>query len=78
MRALRKKLNIFMFFFITFSYYDVLHIRIGDLDWCKCGHGKNETREINCLCGRDVNVIFIASGKIPEREGSISPYRFYG
>ena len=28
---------------------DLLHIRIGNLDWCKCRHCKNEAREIDCL-----------------------------
>ena len=28
---------------------NLLHIRIGSLDWCKSGHCKNEAREIHCL-----------------------------
>ena len=60
------------------SAADLLHIRIGNLDWCKCRHCKNEAREIDCLCCREVNAMLIASAKIPEREGSISPCRFYG
>ena len=32
------------------SAADLLHVRIGNLDWCKCGHCKNEVREIDCLC----------------------------
>ena len=31
------------------SASDLLHIRIGNLSWCKCGHCKNEAREIDCL-----------------------------
>ena len=27
------------------SAADLLRIRIGNLDWCKCGHGKNEARQ---------------------------------
>ena len=60
------------------SAADLLHIRKGNLDWRKCGHCKSETREIDCLCCREVNAMLIASAKIPEREGSISPCRFYG
>ena len=56
----------------------LLHIRIGNLDWCKCRHCKNEGKEIDCLSCREVNAILIASAKIPEREGSISPCRFMG
>ena len=43
----------------------------GDLDWCKCGHCKNEAREIDGLCCREVNAMFVASG-------SILPSSFYG
>ena len=60
------------------SAADLLHIRTGNLDLCKCGHCKNEARKIDCLCCREVNAMLIASAKIPERKGSISPYRFYG
>ena len=31
------------------SAADLLRIRIGNLNWCKCGHGKNEAREVDCL-----------------------------
>ena len=64
--------------YIHASAADLLHIRIGNLDWCKCRHCKNEAREIDCLCCREVNAMLIASAKIPEREGSISPCRLYG
>ena len=63
----RKKLNIF-----TYSIW------IGNLDWCKCGHCKNEARDIDCLYCREVDAMLIASVKIPEREGSISLSSFYG
>ena len=56
----------------------LLHIRTGNLNWCKCGHCKNEARDIDCLCCREVDAIVIASAKIQEREGSISPCRFHG
>ena len=46
MRAMRKKRNIHT------SAVDLLHIRIGNLGWCKCRHFKNEAREIDCLCCR--------------------------
>ena len=42
---------------------DLLHIRIKNLDWYKCGHCKNEAREIDCLCCREVDVMLIASAK---------------
>ena len=57
---------------------DLLHIRIGNLDWCKCRHCKNEAREIDCLCCREVDAMLIASAKIPVCERSISPSSFYG
>ena len=43
----------------------------------KCGHCKNEAREIDCLCCREVNAMFIASAKIPEYERGISPSSFH-
>ena len=64
--------------YIDASAADLLDIRIENLDWCKCVHCKNEAREIDSLCCREVNAMIIASAKIPELEGSISPYRFYG
>ena len=57
---------------------NLLHIRIGNLNWCKWGHCKNKARETDCLCCREVDAMLIASVKIPEREGSISPSSFYG
>ena len=57
---------------------NLLQIRIGSLDWCKCWDGRNEAREIDCFCFREVDVMLIASGKIPEREDSISRSSFYG
>ena len=57
---------------------NLLHISIGNLDWRKCGHCKNEAREIDRLCCREVNAMLIASAKTPESEGSISPCRFHG
>ena len=61
------------------STADLLHIRIGNLTWCKCRHCKNEAREIDCPCClcREVDAVFIAMAKIPERKGSISPSSFY-
>ena len=56
----------------------LLHNTIRNLDWCKCGDYKNEAREVDCLCCREVNEMLIASAKIAEREGKISPCRFYG
>ena len=43
MRAVKKKLNIFT----------LLHIRIGNLNWRKCGNCKNEAREIDSLLWGD-------------------------
>ena len=44
----------------------------------KFGYCKNEAREIDCLCCREVDAMLIALAKIPEYEGSISPPSFYG
>ena len=69
---MRKRVNIHA------SAIDLLHIRIGSLDWCKCGFCKIEAREIDSLCFREVNVMLIALVKILEHEGSISLWIFYG
>ena len=63
---------------INISAADLLHIRIGNLDLCKCRDCKNEAGEIDSLCRREVDAMFIALAKIPECEGSISPSSFYG
>ena len=44
----------------------------------KCVHCKNEAREIDCLCYREVNAMLLASTKIPDHEGSMSLSSFYG
>ena len=57
MRAMRKKLNMFM-------------LQLPILDWYKYEHCKNEAREIDCLCClccRQVNAMLISSAKIPDR-----------
>ena len=36
-------------------FIDLLHIRIGNLDLCKCGHCQNEARETDCLCRKEVD-----------------------
>ena len=48
------------------SAADSLQIRIGNLNWCHCGHCKNETGEIDCLYCREVDAMLFASAKIPE------------
>ena len=63
---------------IRASVANSLHIRIGNLNWCKCGHCKNEAREIDCLCCREVDAMFTASAKITDHKGSIPPSSFYG
>ena len=60
------------------SAANLLHIRIGNLDWYKCLHCKNEAREIDCLCCRKVDAMLISSVKIPEREWNVSPSSVYG
>lgn len=32
-------------------------LRIGNLDWCTCSNCKFESREIDCLCCKEVNAI---------------------
>ena len=53
---------------IHVSAANLLHIRIGNLDWYKCRHCKNEVREIDCLCCTEVDAMLISSVKIPQRE----------
>ena len=74
MRAMRKKTK-----HIHASATDLLHIRIGSLNWYKCGHCKNEARKIDCLCCREIEVdtMLINSDKIPKCNGSISTSSFY-
>ena len=62
------------------STANLLHIRIGNIDWCKCGHCKNEARKIDCLCCREIEVdaVVIISAKIPQCVGKISPPAFMG
>ena len=52
MRAMRKKNK-----HIHVTATHLLHIRIRNLEWCKCGHCKNKARELDCLCCREVNVM---------------------
>ena len=71
MRARRKKLNIR-------SADDLLHIRIGNLGWCKFGHCKNQLREIDCLCCKEVDAMLNSPARILDRKGSISQSSFCG
>ena len=63
---------------IQVSSANLLHIKTENLDSCTCGHCKNESRDIDSLCCREVYVMIIASAKISEHQGSISPFSFYG
>ena len=71
-RAMRKKLKIFTF------QMSIYYILIGNLARCKCEHCKNEAREKDCPCRREVDAKLIALIKTPGRERSISPSSFYG
>ena len=51
-------------------------LRIENLNCCKCGHCKNEAREIDCLFCRMVDSMLSASAKIPEHKESISQPSF--
>ena len=44
----------------------------------ECRHCKNKTREIDCLCCKEVDAMLTASAKISEHEGSMSPSSLYG
>ena len=44
----------------------------------KRGRCKNEVTEIDFICCRELDAMLIASAKIPEREGSMSPFSFHG
>ena len=50
-RAVRKKIKS-----VYASAANLLHIGIENLNCCKGGHCKNEAREIDCLCGREIEV----------------------
>ena len=60
------------------SAANLLHTRLRNPNWWKCGHWKNEAREMGCLFCRELDAMFIAPAKIPEHEGSILPFSFYG
>ena len=71
MRAMRKK-------HIHASAADLFMLprkKIGNLNWCKC---KNEAREIDSLCCREVDAMVNASAKIPKSQGNILSSSFYG
>ena len=59
------------------STANLLHIRIGNFNWCKCGHCKIEAREVDCLHCRGVDAMLFPSTKILESKGSILPPSFY-
>ena len=63
---------------IQASAANLLHIRIGNLDWCKCNHFKNKAGEIDCLCCRGEDATLIALAKFPGHGGNISPSISYG
>ena len=42
------------------------------------GYCNNEARDIECVCCRELDTVLIASTKIPERVGGISPSSLYG
>ena len=50
------------------SAVNLLHIRIGNLDWCKCWNCKIDAR-IDCLCCREGNTMLSESAKVSECEG---------
>ena len=39
------------------SAADLSDIRIGNVDWWKCGYCKKEATEVDCFCCREVNAI---------------------
>ena len=50
----KETINIF-----TLQLPILLHIRIGNISWCKyqkSGYCKNEAREIDCLCCREIEM----------------------
>ena len=44
----------------------------------KWGHCNDDARDIDGICCRELDAMTIASAKLSEREGSISPSNFYG
>ena len=61
----------------NFQEHLFLHNNSGRL-LLKCGHYESEVREVNCLYCREVDAMLVASAKIREHEGGISPSSFYG
>ena len=51
---------------INTSAANLLRIKIGNLNWYKYGHWKNEAREIDHLCYTEVVAMLVAFAKIPE------------
>ena len=41
----------------------------------ECGRCSNKARDIDCICCRELDAMLIALAKIPECNGSISPFR---
>ena len=46
-----------------FMFIDLLHIKIGNLNWCECGHCKNEAREIDLFFCREVDAMLLLRPK---------------
>ena len=59
------------------SAANLLHIRIGNINWCKWGYCKSEAKEIDCFCYREMDAMLFALVKIPEYKGSILQSSFY-
>ena len=71
MRAMRKKLNVFML-----SIYDIYTFWNRKSWLVQMGTLQNWSKRNRLFCCREVNAMLMASAKILEREESISPCKF--
>ena len=55
------------------SAADLWQIRIGNINWCKCEHCKNEPREVNCPWCREVQCLLLRLKSWSAREASCHP-----
>ena len=55
------------------SAANLSHIRIGNINWCKCGHSQNEAREIVFAAERWIQFLLLRLKSQSTREASRHP-----